>query len=44
MVKSIDDMPYKDMNKTAMLARPIVNNKQQLGLGVKEERHETSKC
>ena len=38
MVKSIDDVPYKDTNKIAMLARVIINKKQQLGvgLGVKE--------
>ena len=35
MVKSIDEMPYKDMNKMAMLTRAIINKKQQLGLGVK---------
>ena len=40
MVKSIDQMPYKDMNTTAMLARTIINKKQQLGLGVKQIRHE----
>ena len=40
MVKSIDEMPYKDMNKMAMLARTIINKKQQLGLGVKKKRHE----
>ena len=33
MVKSIDEMPYKDMNKTAMLARAIINKKEKLGLG-----------
>ena len=27
MVKSIDEMPYKDMNKMAMLARTIINKK-----------------
>ena len=32
MVKSIDDMPYNDMNKMAMLTRTIINKKQQLGL------------
>ena len=37
MVKSIDNMPYKDMNKMAMLARTIINKKQQLGLGVKKK-------
>ena len=37
MVKSIDDMPYKDMNKMAMLARTVINKKQQLGLGVKKK-------
>ena len=37
MVKSIDEMPYKDMNKMAMLARTIINKKQQLGLGVKKK-------
>ena len=26
MVKSIDEMPYKDMNKTVMLARTRNNN------------------
>ena len=36
MVKDIDSMPYKDMNKTAILARTIINRKQQLGLGVKK--------
>ena len=40
MVKSIDEMPYKDVNKMAMLARTIINKKQQLGLGVKKKRHE----
>ena len=40
MVKSIDEMPYKDMNKMAMLTRTISNKKQQLGLGVKKKRHE----
>ena len=40
MVKSIDDMPYKDMNKMAMMTRTIINKKQQLGLGVKKKRHE----
>ena len=42
MVKSIDEMPYKDMNKMAMLARTIINKKQQLGLGqrVKKKRRE----
>ena len=37
MVKSIDDMPYKDTNKMAMLTRTIINKKQQLGLGVKKK-------
>ena len=37
MVKSIDDMSYKDMNKMAMLTRTIINKKQQLGLGVKKK-------
>ena len=37
MVKSIDNMPYKDMNKMAMLTRTIINKKQQLGLGVKKK-------
>ena len=37
MVKSIDEMPYKDTNKMAMLARTIINKKQQLGLGVKKK-------
>ena len=37
MVKSIDEMPYKDMNKMAMLARTIINKKQQLGIGVKKK-------
>ena len=37
MVKSIDEMPYKDMNKMGMLARTIINKKQQLGLGVKKK-------
>ena len=37
MVKSIDEMPYKDMNKMAMLTRTIINKKQQLGLGVKKK-------
>ena len=37
MVKSIDEMPYKDMNKLAMLTRTIINKKQQLGLGVKKK-------
>ena len=36
MVQSIDEMPYKDMNKIAMLTRTIINKKQQLGLGVKK--------
>ena len=27
MVQSRDEMPYKDMNKTAMLARTIINKK-----------------
>ena len=40
MVKSIDEMPYKDTNKMAMLARTIINKKQQLGLGVKKKRYE----
>ena len=39
MVRSIDEIPYKDMNKTAMLARTIINKKQQLGLGVEKTRH-----
>ena len=39
MVKSIDEMPYKDMNKMAMIARTVSNKKQQLGLGVKQKRH-----
>ena len=39
MVKDIDSIPYKDMNKTTMLARTIMNKQQQLGLGVKQ-RHE----
>ena len=34
MVKSIDEMSYKDMNKTAMVAQTIINKQQQLGLGV----------
>ena len=37
MVQSIDEMPYKDMNKMAMLTRTIINKKQQLGLGVKKK-------
>ena len=37
MVKSIDEMPYKDMNKMAMVTRTIINKKQQLGLGVKKK-------
>ena len=36
MVKSIDEMPYKDMNKMGMLVRTIINKKQQLGIGVKK--------
>ena len=40
MVKSIDEMPYKDMNEMAMLTRTIINKKQQLGLGVKKKRHD----
>ena len=36
MVQSIDEMPYKDMNKMTMLTRTIINKKQQLGLGVKK--------
>ena len=36
MVKSIDEMPYKDVNKMAMLTRMIINKKQQLGLGDKK--------
>ena len=36
MVKSIDELPYKDTNKMAMLTRTIINKKQQLGLGVKK--------
>ena len=37
MVKSIDNMQYKDMNKMAMLTRTLINKKQQLGLGVKKK-------
>ena len=37
MVKSIDEMSYKDTNKMAMLARTIINKKHQLGLGVKQK-------
>ena len=37
MVKSIDELPYKDMNKMAMVTRTIINKKQQLGLGVKKK-------
>ena len=36
MLKSIDDMPYKDVNKMAMVARTIINKKEQLCLGVKK--------
>ena len=43
MVKSIDEMPYKDMNKMAMLARTIINKKQQLGLGIGNKTKTTRK-
>ena len=43
MVKSIDEMPYKDMNKMAMLTRTIINKKQQLGLGSNIESKKNDK-
>ena len=36
MVKSIDQMPYKEMNKTAMLARTIMNKEATIGIRPKK--------
>ena len=41
MVKDIDSMPYKDINKKAMIARTIINKKRQLGLRV--NKNDTNK-
>ena len=37
MVKSIDEMPYKDVNKMAMLVRTIIDKKEKLGWGFKKK-------